>query len=148
MSHHTIFEPTIKLPNDLWQDLGITARGPELYEAIHRGLHFGIYDHLAHATGLSKQDLAKVVDIAPATLQRRSKAGRFNKDESDRFYRLAHLLDSAVELFEGDADGARRWIASPVKGLGGVRPVDMIATYAQTEAVFDLIGRLEHGVFA
>jgi uncharacterized protein (DUF2384 family) len=35
-----------------------------------------------------------------------------------------------------------------VQGLGGARPAEMIATSAGTDAVLDLIGRLEHGVFA
>ncbi|MHC9037670.1 antitoxin Xre/MbcA/ParS toxin-binding domain-containing protein [Cobetia marina] len=35
-----------------------------------------------------------------------------------------------------------------MRGLGGRRPVEMVATTAGAEAVLDLIGRLEHGVFA
>ncbi|MDF9435604.1 antitoxin Xre/MbcA/ParS toxin-binding domain-containing protein [Chromohalobacter israelensis] len=63
-------------------------------------------------------------------------------------YRFAEVYKNAVDLFEGDRQRANTWLLNPVRGLGGQRPVEMIATTAGAEAVLDLIGRLEHGVFA
>lgn len=148
MSDLAIFHPSANTQPDLWQALGIPSRGPRLYEALHDGLPYRVYTKLANATGLSKTQLARVVDIAPATLQRRVKSGHFTQDESDRLYRLAQVFSSALQLFEGNEPSAQRWLNQPVRGLGGSRPIDMIATSAQTDAVLDLIGRLEHGVFA
>lgn len=142
-----IFEPAHNAPHNIWQVLGIPSRGPDLYRALETGLPYRVYTDLASAIGLDRQSLAKVVDIAPATLQRRVKAGRFTQSESDRIYRLAQVFSAACDLFEGDEQGARRWINQPVKGLGGARPVDMMTTSAETTAVLDLIGRLERGVF-
>ncbi|KAA0911353.1 antitoxin Xre-like helix-turn-helix domain-containing protein [Pusillimonas sp. ANT_WB101] len=143
-----VFDPVAKSDSPFWQEIGVASRGPRLYAQIEKGLPFKTFKTLSTMTGINQQDLSEIVAIASATLQRRNKAGRFSKDESDRIYRLAHLLDSAIELFEGDRDAAKRWISKPIRGLGGARPVDMIGTYAQSEAVFDLIGRLEHGVFS
>ena len=148
MANFPVFEPGAHAQTDLWYRLGIPARGLRLHQALQEGLPYRVYDQLAAATGLDKAALAKVVEIAPATLHRRLKAGRFTKDESDRLYRLAQVFSSACELFEGDAQAAREWLHRPVRGLGGARPADMIATSAQTAAVMDLIGRLEHGIFA
>lgn len=148
MTHATLFEPTPRTHDDFWQSVGIPSRGPRLYAALQRGLPYQVYAHLAKATGLDKQALAKVVDIAPATLQRRIKSGHFNQDESDKLYRLARVFSNTCKLFEGDEQAAQRWLNQPVKGLGGARPIDMIVTSAQTSAVLDLIGRIEHGVFA
>lgn len=36
----------------------------------------------------------------------------------------------------------------PVRGLGDRRPMDMLSTSAESQAVIDLIVRLEHGVFS
>jgi len=148
MGHVAVFEPANKAPRDVWQALGIPSRGPRLHRALENGLPYQVYSDLARITGLDKQSLAKAVDIAPATMQRRIKAGRFTQSESDRIYRLAQVFSAACELFEGDTQSAQRWINQPVKGLGGARPIDMMATSAETAAVLDLIGRLEHGVFA
>ena len=57
------------------------------------------------------------------------------------------VLDAAVGYF-GNKDDAWNWLQSPVRGLGNVAPVDLIATETGALEVTDLIGRLEHGVFA
>ena len=131
-----------------WQHLGLPSRGPKLHEALSEGIPYKVYTKLASATGLENKELARYVVISSATLQRRAKTGRFKQDEGDRLYRFAEVYKSAVDLFEGDQKRANAWLLNPVRGLGGRRPAEMIATTAGAEAVLDLIGRLEHGVFA
>lgn len=132
--------------DDFWKRLGLPSRGPKLHEALREGISFTVYTKLASASGLENKELARYVVIPPATLQRRAKAGRFNVEEGDRLYRFAEVYKSAIDLFEGDEERASQWLLHPVRGLGGKRPVEMIATTAGAEAVLDLIGRLEHGV--
>jgi putative toxin-antitoxin system antitoxin component (TIGR02293 family) len=141
------YQPATSLQIDFWSNIGIPDRGAKLYEALHNGLPFGVYGLLAEQSKLDKKELAKVTVIAPATLQRRAKSGRFSKDESDRLYRFAAVLKATNDLFEGDADAASAWLTQPVRGLGDKTPVSMLSTSAEAQAVFDLIGRLEHGVF-
>jgi len=107
-----------------------------------------VYDKLAALSGLDKKELARAAVIKPATLRRRARARKFNQDESDRLYRFAMVLQATTDLFEGDKEEARAWLTEPVYGLGGQKPVDMLATSAETEFILDLIGRLEHGVCA
>ena len=57
------------------------------------------------------------------------------------------VLDAAVDYF-GSKEEAWTWLQAPVRGLGNVAPVDLIATETGALEVTDLIGRLEHGVFA
>ncbi|MEX5670013.1 antitoxin Xre/MbcA/ParS toxin-binding domain-containing protein, partial [Pseudomonas neuropathica] len=38
------------------------------------------------------------------------------------------------------------WLTSPVRGLGSKRPLEMLGTRVEANAVLDLIGRLERGV--
>lgn len=131
-----------------WNELGIPSRGAKLHQTLHEGIPYSTYNKLASAAGLEYKELAKYVVIPQATLQRRAKLGHFKTDESDRLYRFAELLNAATDLFEGDTEHARQWLLNPVKGLGGRRPVEMVATSAEADAVMELIGRLEHGVFA
>lgn len=133
---------------DLWQTLGLPRRGPQLHEALRKGVAYEVFTRLASITGMEKQELAHYVAISPATLQRRAKAGHFTVDEGDRLYRFAEVYHCAIDLFEGDTQQANKWLQSPVRGLGDQRPVGMVATTAGATAVLDLIGRLEHGVFA
>jgi len=141
-------DPVPDTETGFWKRVGIPPRGPELHAALQRGISYATYGKLAAAAGLDRKELAKYVVIPMATLQRRAKLGRFKVEESDRLYRFAEILKAATDLFEGDGKAARSWLLEPVQGLGGLRPVEMVATSAGTGAVLDLIGRLEHGVFA
>ncbi|GGF97994.1 MULTISPECIES: type II RES/Xre toxin-antitoxin system antitoxin [Cysteiniphilum] len=133
--------------NNFWDAVGIPSRGERLYQAIHEGFSCEVFSKLADISGIEKNQLAKITTIAPASLNRRYKAGFFTEAESDRLYRYAEVYKSALNLFEGHDQKALHWLMSPVNGLGGRKPIEMLRTSAETKAVLDLIGRLEHGVF-
>ncbi|WP_154946901.1 antitoxin Xre/MbcA/ParS toxin-binding domain-containing protein [Pseudomonas fluorescens] len=39
-----------------------------------------------------------------------------------------------------------RWMTTPIRGLGSKATLAMLSTRVETEALLDLMGRLEHGV--
>lgn len=140
--------PMNEINNTLWDKVGIPSRGLALQSAISKGLFFDVFVHMAELTQIDKKTLAASISIAPETLHRRAKTGRFTPDESDKLYRFTKVLVAAIDLFEGDQDEAFTWLQSDIKGLGEKKPIDMISTSAGCDAVIDLIGRIEHGVFA
>ncbi|MCY1314425.1 hypothetical protein D3C73_1050290 [compost metagenome] len=79
-------------------------------------------------------------------MARRAKAARFNTLESDRLVALIDVFENALILFEDDVAAATEWMSTPIRGLGSKRPLDMIRTRVETEAIIDLIGRLERAV--
>ncbi|OLO08373.1 antitoxin [Salinicola sp. MH3R3-1] len=147
-SHFTQYQPPKAPAAGFWQQIGLPARGRRLHEVLHEGLEYRVYPRLAQMSGIEQKALAGYVAIPSATLNRRAKSGRFKMAESDRLYRFAELFKATLDLFEGDADGARAWLLDPNIGLGGRRPVEMSATSAEYQTVLNLIGRLEHGVSA
>lgn len=56
------------------------------------------------------------------------------------------VFQEALVLFDGDVKEARGWMDSAARGLGSKPPLDMLGTRAETNAVLDLIHRLERGV--
>ncbi|MDY0919385.1 type II RES/Xre toxin-antitoxin system antitoxin [Pseudomonas viridiflava] len=142
------YQPAMIQKQDFWQKLGIPPRGDSLYTALRNGLPYEIFERLAQYTDLNRSTLAEHLGIAPATLQRRLKVRQFNSEESDRLFRLAAVYKATLDLFEDDTEATRLWLANPVHGLGNRRPLEMLATSAEAQAVLDLIGRLEHGVVA
>lgn len=56
------------------------------------------------------------------------------------------VLNAALSLYGGNMEAAERWMANPVKGLGGRVPMNMLATKEDTERVLEYILRLEHGI--
>lgn len=132
---------------DIWYETGIPRQEAELHKCLETGFPYQIYGKLADISGLNRKVIAEAAVISPATLARRSKAGRFNRDESDRLYRFARVMDAATGLFEGDREAAMRWMTGPVRGLGNRKPVDMLKTSAETDSVVGLIECLERGIF-
>jgi putative toxin-antitoxin system antitoxin component (TIGR02293 family) len=119
-----------------------------LQSAISKGLSYDVFVQIAELTRIDKKSLAACLPIAPTTLHRRAKTGQFTPDESDKLYRFANVLVAAIALFERNQDEAINWLQSDIKGLSEKKPIDMISTSAGCDAVIDIIGRLEHGVFA
>lgn len=134
--------------NTFWESVGLPPRGEKLYKAIHDGFSCDVFINLADISGLEKKQLAKITTIPPASLNRRYKQGYFTEAESDKLYRYAELYKAALDLFEGQHAKTQIWLKTPHIGLGGKKPIEMLRTSAEMEAVLELIGRLEHGVFA
>ncbi len=120
----------------------------DLVRRVRKGLSFASFERFRGNIGLSTADLAELVHISRRTLSRRREAGRLQPDESDRLLRLSRVFAETIELFEGDADAARSWLARPQAALDGETPFDMMKTDVGTREVEALIGRLEHGVFS
>lgn len=134
----------------VFRRLGLSNDRAQLVKQIHRGFGVVVVEKLADELRVSQQTVLKITKIAPATLtrRRRSTSGLLSSEESDRVYRVAAAYRSALQLFEGDADSARRWLNEPAKALGGDSPLQHLDTEAGAAEVHDLIGRLEHGVYS
>ncbi len=121
---------------------------PRLVERVEEGLSFGELERLRQNMGLSREEMAELVQIRPRTLDRRKKEGRLHPEESDRLLRASRVFGRAIALFEGDVEGALGWLSTPQRALGGAVPLEMARTEIGAGEVEDLIGRLEHGVFS
>jgi len=80
------------------------------------------------------------------TLARRKAAGRLDPHESERVVRLAEVAAWAGEIF--GEEGARQWLEEPNRALGGATPMTMLDTDVGADAVRDVLGRIEYGVFS
>lgn len=48
---------------------------------------------------------------------------------------------------ENDNTKSIAWLHQPAKGLGGKMPAELLSTSVGVQAVVDLVGRIEHGVY-
>ena len=127
--------------------VGLRPQNPiRIFKRVAKGLAFLSFVRLQRNTGWSMGDLAEAVAIKPRTLHRRKKQGRLDPEESDRLLRVSRIFGRALELFEGDVEAARQWLATPQGGLGGERPMVLAKTDLGAREVEALVERLEHGV--
>jgi putative toxin-antitoxin system antitoxin component (TIGR02293 family) len=113
---------------------------------IERGLTYSAFERFLRNTELSYKLVAHFAEIPERTLARRREEGRFEPDESDRLVRASRVFARAIELFEGNVEGARTWLMKPLKALGGNTAFDFARTDVGAIEVDNLIGRLEHGL--
>ncbi|WP_238540692.1 antitoxin Xre-like helix-turn-helix domain-containing protein [Pseudomonas sp. GM48] len=128
------------------QSDGLPSRGTRLHDLVHEGLPFEYLERIASLLQMQPGVITKAICIAPSTLARRAKVGRFNAVESDRLVALVAVFEKALSLLENDKAAATKLMSSPVRGLGSRCPLDMLGTIVETNAVFDIIYQLEKGV--
>jgi putative toxin-antitoxin system antitoxin component (TIGR02293 family) len=127
--------------------IGVRVRDTnDLIERVEKGFTYSAFKNLLGLLGLTSTELADLLQIPRRTLTRRKRDGRLAPDESERLLRISRVLDASVELFEGDREGAVRWLQSPNRALGGEVPLDMARTEVGALEVEKLIGRIEYGV--
>jgi putative toxin-antitoxin system antitoxin component (TIGR02293 family) len=118
-----------------------------LIKKVEKGFSFSILVRFQRNVAFSMKEIADWIQIPQTTLNRRRVQGRLLPDESDRVLRASRVFGKALELFEGDAEAARDWLATPQRALGGAVPIGLAKTDLGAREVEDLIERLEHGVF-
>lgn len=114
---------------------------------VRAGFPYKSLSKLQKDTQLPWAAISRFVAIPPRTLARRQTQGRLRPDESGRVLRARVIFDLALQLFEGDADAARKWLQTPQIALCGETPLDFSSTDLGAREVEKIIGRLEHGVF-
>ena len=129
--------------------LGITTVSTgELISQVERGLSFKSLRCLETHSGLPLSIIASIIAIPERTLARRKTSGRLTSGESERLLRVSTVFEKAVELFEGDAPEAVKWLTTSQKALGDHTPIAYARTELGAREVENLIGRLEHGAFS
>lgn len=114
---------------------------------IRKGISSVAVDSLAKALHMTQSELAMALGIPERTLARRKKEGTLNSEESAKLVRLARVIGRAEEVFE-DIDVALDWMKSGNAALSGATPLSLLDTDIGAEGVMDMLGRIEHGVFA
>ncbi len=113
---------------------------------VRQGLPVATLATASSALGVPTVELIEWLHISPRTWARRKSAGRFDTLESDRLARLLRLIRRASEVVGGSAE-ARTWLTTPSRALDRRAPLEVASTEVGAEAVFQLLGRLEHGIF-
>jgi len=97
--------------------------------------------------GYSEDEIFALV-VPKRTLARRKAANEpLTVEETDKALRLARIASQAGRVF-GAADKAHRWLRKPKRALQGETPVAYLATEAGARVVEEMLGRIEHGIFA
>ena len=114
-----------------------------------------IHDSIVHGFPASRLvELCERGEVTPLerdqiiplrTLKTRlSKGQPLTVDESDRFFRAAHIKAMAHTIF-GDKAKARRWLTKPKQRFNGQPPLAMLTTLQGTRQVEEMLVQIAEG---
>ena len=127
-------------------DLERLAFGPDLVDVVRLGIDATAVEALGALLGQPLSVVLATVGISERTWARR-RSSVLTPAESDHVVRLVRVMDRATGVL-GDGAAARRWLASPARAFDAQTPLQMAASETGAALVFDLLGRIEHGVFS
>ncbi|MCU1359082.1 MAG: toxin-antitoxin system antitoxin component [Ilumatobacteraceae bacterium] len=114
---------------------------------VLEGLQIAQLHRAADLIGVPLPELLTWARIAQRTWSRRKVTGTLDPLESDRVARAIRLYDRAVDVL-GSPEGARTWLHAAQRALDRRTPWQVAATEIGADRVFNLLGRIDHGVLA
>jgi putative toxin-antitoxin system antitoxin component (TIGR02293 family) len=115
----------------------VDASPQTIHELIETGFAAATVKALYDVGALAKQARDQI--ISPRTLKMRlTRAQRLTVAESDRLFRVVHILAMA-ETFFGDREKSKRWLTKPKGRLSGNSPVSLLSTMQGTRLVEEML---------
>lgn len=97
--------------------------------------------------GYSESELSRLVVPKRTLARRRSDNALLTIEETDKALRLMRIALLAERMF-GDPAKAHRWLRKSKRSLSGDTPLSYLASENGARLVEDMLGRIEHGIFA
>ncbi len=97
--------------------------------------------------GYSETELSDLVVPKRTLARRRSENELLTVEETDKALRLKRIATLAEQVF-GNRIKANRWLRKPKRSLGGETPLAFLASENGARVVEEMLGRIEHGIYA
>jgi putative toxin-antitoxin system antitoxin component (TIGR02293 family) len=116
-------------------------------DSLEAGLPLRAISDFVATSGLQLKDIYEVVIPARTLKHRRDRKEPLNLDESDKFARLVRVYEFAIRVF-ADQERALRWLNKPKHRFDERTPIQMLRTDTGGRMVENMLGQIEHGMFA
>lgn len=116
-------------------------------QVLRTGLPGRGLEKLLASLDLSRAEFCAALNIPERTLSRRLGEGSLTPEESEKVLRLGRVWERATAVF-ASRQAARDWLKRPNAALEDASPLSLLDADIGAEAVLDLLGRIEHGVFS
>ena len=79
--------------------------------------------------------------------RRKAQRGKLTLEESNKALRLARIASEADRVF-GNQEKADRWLRAPHSRLNGKTPLSLLKSEAGAIVIEEMLGQIDHGIFA
>jgi len=126
----------------------VAAYGPLRIKLIRKGLQFNAIESFLLKTGITRIELANILQVSVRTLQRHEVNKRLSPAISEKLIQLNDLYLLAQEPLGTDATNTTAWLRESNVAIGNEAPIAFLDTYIGFQQVQAILGRLAHGVFS
>jgi putative toxin-antitoxin system antitoxin component (TIGR02293 family) len=112
------------------------------------GVKRGKADEVARHFGLTDKEMAPILNVSERTLHRLRPETLLDNNASERLLLLEGLLRHGLDVFDGRADVLGRWLRVPLLELQRQAPLTLLDTATGFGLVHQVLGRIEHGIYA
>jgi putative toxin-antitoxin system antitoxin component (TIGR02293 family) len=103
--------------------------------------------HLQDLLGLTAKEMSSLLDMSYRTFQRKHADDKLGLSSTEQLIEIAEVIEHALEVFRSRQQVVS-WLNTPLIGLEGRRPMDLLDNSFGIRVVRQALGRLEHGVFS
>lgn len=126
----------------------VAAYLPNRISLIRQGLQFNSLTRFLSQTGMSRFELATILQVSVRTLQRHEQNTRLSPAISEKLLQLNDLYHLASDVLGSNPRNITDWLRSENAALGAETPLSLLDTYIGLEQVKQILGRMAHGVFS
>jgi putative toxin-antitoxin system antitoxin component (TIGR02293 family) len=116
-------------------------------ESVETGVPIAMLADFVAASGLTFKEVYDVVIPARTLKHRKARKESLTPDESDKLARLVRVYDQAVRVF-GDKENALHWLTDSKRRFEERTPIQMLRTEFGARMVEEMLGQIDHGIFA
>ncbi len=116
-------------------------------DTARKGIAVSDYIKLAITMGFTQTEMSSILNISLRTLQRYSDSYTLDPDTSSKVLQLKALNQKGIEVFNTQKS-FNKWLKSPVRSLDGQTPLSLLDTGLGFQILQQVMGRIEHGIFA
>lgn len=133
---------------DLVLETSFARRSYEVIQQVRLGVQRGKADEVARKIGLTDKEMAPILNLSERTLHRLRPDALLDNNSSERLLLLEQLLEHGLDVFDGRADVLGRWLRIPLSELLQHPPLALLDTTTGFGMVHNVLGRIEHGIYA
>ncbi len=124
------------------------GQGHNMVQELSRGVTAKVAEQFRKKANIDESAFSSIIGYSRMHYSRLVKDGNKHLREaaSNRLYRLAQILEHAIDLYNGDEETALKWLKTPNVAFDNTTPIKMLASEVGSDMVDRLISQLELGI--
>jgi putative toxin-antitoxin system antitoxin component (TIGR02293 family) len=119
----------------------------EFYDVVNNGIPKLSVDILADIMEIPMTKMAILLNLSYKTLTRKNKKDLLDPVVSFHTYEMSSIIAKGLEVFEEESK-LNRWLHKENRALRGKKPFDLLNTPTGIRLVYQVLGRLEEGIYS